>query len=492
MQPLFGEPERRLAARAPELDGRPEPGSPRALMRYYHVDAPETELDELAKQLQANHAVEAAYVKPPTTLAVMTVSAPKANKAAEAVETLNDMQPAAEDAPLVTPDFTPASSTSTPRRPASTPATPGPVPAAAAPACGSSTSRARGASPTRTCSEQGGVVGGAGADVEFEPRHRRGGRDRWRRQRVGITGIAARRDGRAAAFSMPTAQAIAPGRRQRLGPGDIILIELHRPGPGRQRRRPARLHRDRVVAGRLRRDPLRHQQGGHRRRGGGQRRREPRRPDLQHPAGRLPGRLDEPVQPRQPRLRRDRGRRRARRRRARTVGTTVPTARGSTSPTTAPCVDAQGWGREVTTTGYGDLQGGRTRTSGTRTRSAARRARRRSSSGRSRACRASCAPRGRIPLTPARARELLRATGSPQTGCARPSGDPADRQPAQPAAADPAGRYRQGALDRASSSAAPIGRTPTQSWFTFNWPAHWHVGLDRGADEPAAGGPQVG
>ena len=64
MQPLFGEPEGRLAARAPELDGRPEPGSPRALMRYYHVDAPEAELDELAQQLQANHAVEAAYVKP--------------------------------------------------------------------------------------------------------------------------------------------------------------------------------------------------------------------------------------------------------------------------------------------------------------------------------------------------------------------------------------------------------------------------------------------
>ena len=46
MQPLFGEPEGRLAARAPDLDGRPEPGSPRALMRYYHVEAPETELDE--------------------------------------------------------------------------------------------------------------------------------------------------------------------------------------------------------------------------------------------------------------------------------------------------------------------------------------------------------------------------------------------------------------------------------------------------------------
>ena len=49
---------------------------------------------------------------------------------------------------------------------------------------------------------------------------------------------------------------------------------------------------------------------------------------------------------------------RARRRPAPTAATTARTARGWGSPTTALVVDAQGWGREVTTTGYGDLQGG--------------------------------------------------------------------------------------------------------------------------------------
>ena len=54
---------------------------------------------------------------------------------------------------------------------------------------------------------------------------------------------------------------------------------------------------------------------------------------------------------------------RALRRPARTAATTAPTARGWRSPTTARGVDAQGWGREVTTTGGfwdrpGDLQGG--------------------------------------------------------------------------------------------------------------------------------------
>ena len=110
MEPLFGVPEERLLAFAadfaPGFDGPPEPGSPRALAKYYHVDAPASELNQLAKQLQAHAAVEAAYVKPPTTLAVGAIETPKATKATQKVTTLNDMQPAAGDAPPVTPDFT--------------------------------------------------------------------------------------------------------------------------------------------------------------------------------------------------------------------------------------------------------------------------------------------------------------------------------------------------------------------------------------------------
>lgn len=77
-------------------------------------------------------------------------------------------------------------------------------------------------------------------------------------------------------------------------------------------------------------------------------------------------------------------------------------------------IDAQGWGREVTTTGYGDLQGGLNEDewytdqfSGTSSASPI-------IVGTLACVQGVLLSSGRILLSPARARELLRATGSPQ------------------------------------------------------------------------------
>ena len=171
---------------------------------------------------------------------------------------------------------------------------------------------------------------------------------------LGITGIAPDAQPRRSRSSAASARPRPSTRRRRcLRAGDIILLEMHRPGPRFNfavARRPARLHRRRVVARRLRRDPVRHQP----------RASSSSKPPATAPrtsttrstdAGRrLPGDVAQLVQADQPRLRARSSSAPARRRRERTAATTGPTARGSTSRTTARSIDAQGWGREVTTT----------------------------------------------------------------------------------------------------------------------------------------------
>ena len=96
MEPLFGVGEDRLihevSMMAPSL--REET---RDLSVFYHVDAPDEEMDELAGLIREQPIVEAAYVKPPSELPL----APD-----DPSEVLNDMLPLAEDAPTATADFT--------------------------------------------------------------------------------------------------------------------------------------------------------------------------------------------------------------------------------------------------------------------------------------------------------------------------------------------------------------------------------------------------
>jgi hypothetical protein len=136
-------------------------------------------------------------------------------------------------------------------------------------------------------------------------------------------------------------------------------------------------------------------------------------------------------------------------------------------------LDAQGWGREVTTCGYGDLQAGVSedtwytqRFSGTSSASPIVVGALGSVQGRLRAA-------GRVPLSPARARALLRATGSPQQDApTRPATQRIGNRP----------NLRQ-LFAQALQTSAWVGvqfngtlqAGQTRSWFTFNWPAHWHV-----------------
>lgn len=95
----------------------------------------------------------------------------------------------------------------------------------------------------------------------------------------------------------------------------------------------------------------------------------------------------------------------------------------------------------------------------------------------------------RIPLSPSRARELLRATGSLQTDApGRPRSQRIGNRP----------NLRQ-LIAAALHTDKWIGvqftgivaANTTQTWFTFNWPAHWHVHWSVMPTSPRPGGPQI-
>jgi hypothetical protein len=152
-------------------------------------------------------------------------------------------------------------------------------------------------------------------------------------------------------------------------------------------------------------------------------------------------------------------------------------------------VDVQGWGREVTTAGYGDLQGGGSEDlwytdtfSGTSSASPIVVGALGCVQGVLRAA-------GRIPLSPARARQLLRASGSPQQDApGRPRTERIGNRP----------NLRQ-LIPLALQTGEWVGvqftgvvpANATQRWFTFNWPAHWHVVWTVMPTNPRPGGPQV-
>lgn len=218
--PLFGASEERLKLEISAIAAISALAVP-DLSVYYRVEAPEERLDELAEALREQEAVLAAYVKPPTELP----------------DRLNDMAPGAEDAPPATPDFTSRQTYLDP-------------PPAGINARFAWTRPGGNGGNVRIIDiegawrfthedliqNQGGVVGG----VES-------GDIRWRnhgtavigefggdRNALGVTGICP--DATVSAVSIFGGMNSAPAIRHaanRLRAGDIILIELHRPGPRR-------------------------------------------------------------------------------------------------------------------------------------------------------------------------------------------------------------------------------------------------------------------
>lgn len=481
LAPLFGD-EERLRAGAVAT-----PASGPAEHLYYHVEAPDEALDQLAEELRASDLVEAAYVKPAGELPVAVLDP-------EVDTGINTMAPSAEDAPPVTADFTP--------RQGYLDAAPGGIDARFA----WTQPGGRGAGVRVIDCEwgwrfthedllqnQGGVVAGSATTDPDAVNHGTAvlGEISGDRNTIGITGIAPDAVISASAFSVPSATAIRSAA-DRLGPGDIILLEIHRPGPNAPTPRQGQLGfiaiewwpddfaaiRYAVEKGIVVVEAA----------GNGFENLDAAIYDTR-PAG-FPASWRNPFNPANP----SSG--------AVVVGAGAPppgTHGSNWGPDRSRLdfsnygrrVDAQGWGREVTSTGYGDLQGGANadlwytdRFSGTSSASPI-------VVGALACVQGVLRAQGRIPLTPARARDLLRATGSPQQDApGRPAtqriGNRPDLRQLIAAATRGVGPWT-GVQFRGQLAAHA-----TRCWFTFNWPAHWHVVWTVVPTSPRPGAPQIG
>lgn len=400
--PLFGPSEDRVRQRAAAqaaMAGAPAPD----LSRYYTVEGAEDDLDTLAEQILAAEGVVGAYVAPPPQPAVE-------------LETLNDMVPSEELAPPISPDFS--------SRQIYLDASPAGIDARFA----WTLPGGRGAGVRIIDIEgawrfdhedlvvnQGGVVGTQRTELN------------WRNHGTavvseyggdvnafGVTGICPDAHCRGFSFNITGGAAAAiRAAADALSAGDIILIELHRPGPG-----ASGSGQDGFIAMEwwpAEFDAIRYASNKGvivvEAAGNGSRNLDD--PIYNTPQAGFPSSWRNPFN----RANRDSG--------AVVVGAGAPPP-GTHGRDHGPdrsrlgfsnwgsCVDVQGWGREVTAAAYGDLQGGTDERiwytdqfSGTSSASpivvgaigciqGVRRA------------------QGQPLLTPATARQTLRTTGSPQ------------------------------------------------------------------------------
>jgi hypothetical protein len=203
------------------------------LDKYFHVAAPDEQLDTLAASLLKRDEVEAAYVKPKGEPPV--------------AEGINDMAPSDDEAPAATPDFT--------GRQLYLEAAPGGVDARYA--WQFSGGRGQGVRITDCewgwrfthedlIQNQGGVVIGT---PSLDTNHGTAvmGEISGDLNSFGITGICSDASVTAASFeTLPTASVIRQAA-DRLQFGDIILLEIHRRGPDGNGT-AGRFYRDRMVA----------------------------------------------------------------------------------------------------------------------------------------------------------------------------------------------------------------------------------------------------
>ena len=459
--PLFGASESRVRRMTDGFEGESD-APPPDLAMYYRVEAPDDKLDGLAAQLNRLPMVEAAYVKPP----------------AEPAQ-INDM--AADDAPAppVTPDFTP--------RQGYLDAAPAGVDARYAwtlpggSGAGVKIMDIEGEwrfSHEDLRQNQGGAVGGMPPDSVAWRNHGTAvvgvfGADR---NQIGVTGISPEANVRAISIfgGLGSAAAIRQAADM-LDPGDILLLELHRPGPrhnfqsrGDQQGYiaiewwPDDFDAIRYAVGK---GVIVVEAAGN----GAQ--------DLDDPLYETPG-AGFPADWTNPfrRANRDSG--------AIVVGAGAPPP-GVHDADHGPdrsrlefsnygaLVDAQGWGREVTTTGYGDLQGGADEDlwytdqfSGTSSASPI-------VVGSLAALQGILRAGGLAPLTPARARELLRATGSPQTDA--PGRPATQRIGNRPDLREMVARTVDAEARTGVQFTGEVPANGSRRWFTHGWPAEWRV-----------------
>ena len=473
LQPLFGPSEERVLAAAAGQPVGPGPG----YHLFYHVEAPDERLDALAEELLKNDTVESAYVKPAAEAPVLPF------------EQLG-VEARGPDAPPASPNFTGRQGYLDPA--------PGGIDARYA-----WTQPGGGGWGVRIIDcewgwrfthedlvqNQGGIVAGTGS-TDTDHGTAVLGEISGDRNTFGITGIAPDAVISASAFSVPSATAIRSAA-DRLGPGDIILLEIHRPGPntptppaGQRGYIAIEWWPDDFAAIRyaVEKGIIVVEAAGN----GAE--------NLDaaiyntRPAG-FPATWTNPFNPVNP----SSG--------AVVVGAGAPpqnTHGRDWGPDRSRLdfsnfgqrVDAQGWGREVTSTGYGDLQGSTNADlrytdtfSGTSSASPI-------VVGALACVQGVLRAQGRIPLSPARARDLLRSTGSAQQDApGRPATQRIGNRP----------NLRQ-LIASATQTLGPwvgvqftgtVAANSTVCWFTFNWPAHWHVVWTVVPTSPRPGAPQI-
>jgi hypothetical protein len=411
LRPLFGASEERLrheaeslAAAGPPADGGRELPPPPDLSVYYRVEAPEgQDLAALAAGLREQELVQGAYVKPP----------------AELPQRLNDMAARADEPPVATPNFEARQGYLNPA--------PAGIEArwawtrAGGDGAGTAVIDVEGAwrfTHEDLLQNQGGVVAGPQIDDLLWRNHGTAvlGEFSGDRNTRGVTGICPQAVARAVSIADPGSAGAIHLAANALRPGDVLLIELHRPGPrfGYESREdqlgyiavewwPDDYDAIRYA---LRRGVVVVEAAGN-----GAENLDDRLYDTPD-AGFPPGWAN-PFR----RGNRDSG--------AVLVGAGSPPP-GTHGANWGPdrsrldfsnhgsAVDVQGWGQEVTTTGYGDLQGGSSEDAwytdsfgGTSSASPIVVGAVASLQGMARAI-------GRPPRTPFQARRLLRGTGTPQ------------------------------------------------------------------------------
>jgi hypothetical protein len=217
LRPLFGIGPGRLQAKSLALFTA-APEEPHKLSRFYCVDAPDEHLEELAVMIRAHGAVEAAFLKPSAEPAVF----------------LNTMLPSLAEPPTQTPDYT--------DRQAYLGPAPGGVDARYAWTVPGGSGEGvhiidiEGEwrfSHEDLVENEGGVVGGTPPGDLGWRNHGTAvlGEFSGDRNSFGITGICPDANVRSISVFNDGAAAAIRAAADLLDPGDIILIELHYPGP---------------------------------------------------------------------------------------------------------------------------------------------------------------------------------------------------------------------------------------------------------------------
>jgi hypothetical protein len=489
IRPLFGEPEERLEARTAASAAAGEPGERPELHLFYHVEAPEEKLDALAAKLLALPTVDGAYVKPPPAPASQ-VAEILPERAVPAV--INVMTPRQEAAPPATADFTARQ------------AYLGPAPQGIDAIHAWTLPGGRGANVQVIDCEgawrfthedltvnQGGVIGTQTDDLGWR-NHGTAvvgviGGDR---NTIGVTGICADANVRGSSiFDAGGLPGAIRAAADRLRPGDIILLEVQYSHPTKGYTAVEWWPDDfAAIRYAVTRGIIIVEAAGN----GGNNLDDPVYND---PATGFPSSWRNPFDAANP----NSG--------AVMVGAGNPPS-GTHGRTQHPdwgevyvdrarCffsnfgsrIDCQGWGWEVTTTGYGDLQGGDSEDlwytdqfSGTSSASP-------TIVGTLGCVQGALRAAGRIPLSPARARDLLRSSGSPQQDApGRPRTERIGNRPNLRQLIPMALQTREWV---GVQFTGVVAANATRQWFTHSWPAHWHVVWTVVPTSPRPGGPQI-